>query len=171
MSEPKLLFEGKHLRVLERSGWEYVERPKVTGIVAIIAVTDDGRIVLIEQHREPFNASVIELPAGLAGDSGEVEDVLTASHRELLEETGYEARGMEVVGAGAPSAGLSNELVTLVRASGLKRTASGGGVEGERITVHEIPVAALRAWLADQLGQGKLLDLKIYGALAFLPDA
>ena len=44
MAEPKALFEGKHLRLLQRDGWEYVERPKVTGIVAIVAVTDDRRL-------------------------------------------------------------------------------------------------------------------------------
>ena len=44
------------------------DRPGVTGIVTVVAVTDDGRLVLTEQFRKPVGRRVIELPAGLAGD-------------------------------------------------------------------------------------------------------
>src|SRR5580704_13589060 len=93
-SDPKrTLFEGKHIRMVARGDWEYAERKNVTGIVAIIAVTAEGKLLLVEQYRPPLGKTVIELPAGLAGDIAgqEGEAMVTAARRELLEETGYEA--------------------------------------------------------------------------------
>lgn len=161
MAGKETLFDGKHLRLVQRGGWEFVERPKVSGIVGIVAITDDRKVVLVEQFRVPVNAFVIELPAGLAGDIDAAEDLLTAARRELLEETGYEAQTLEVITAGTTSAGLCSEIVTLVRATGLTRTTQGGGVEGEQITVHEVPVDDLADWLAEHSRQGRLFDLKI----------
>ena len=81
----------RHLQLVRRGGWEYVERPNVTGIVVIVPVTRDGELVLIEQYRVPVDRPVIELPAGLAGDvpGTEGERLEAAARRELLEETGY----------------------------------------------------------------------------------
>src|SRR4051812_45861567 len=126
MSPPTILFDGNYLRLVQKDGWQYVERPNVTGVVAIIAVTDERKIVLVEQDRIPLGRSVIELPAGLVGDSDSSEDVLTAARREMLEETGYDAAELNVVGTGAPSAGLTNEVVTFVRAQSLTKVTAGG---------------------------------------------
>ena len=92
----KILGEGDFIRLHSRDGWEFVSRKGVTGIVVIVPVTDDGRIVLVEQYRHAVQKAVIELPAGLVGDKpGQMhEDLPTAAHRELLEETGYEAQRM-----------------------------------------------------------------------------
>src|SRR5436190_21784999 len=89
----EVLYEGKFRRYVRRGGWEYVARRNVTGIVGIIAVTDDGKLVLVEQFRPPVGKNVIEIPAGLAGDvaGSEHEALAEAARRELLEETGYEA--------------------------------------------------------------------------------
>ena len=101
-SDPKILFDGKHIQLLARQNWEFAARKNVTGIVGIIAVTDDRKLLLVEQYRPPVDASVIELPAGLAGDlpnySG--EELVAAAKRELLEETGYEAAHWKMVGGG-----------------------------------------------------------------------
>ncbi|MEA2236438.1 MAG: ADP-ribose pyrophosphatase, partial [Thermoanaerobaculia bacterium] len=56
--EPKRIFEGKHVLVLERDGWEYVEREKGKTAVIILAVTDDDRVVFVEQYRRPLGARV-----------------------------------------------------------------------------------------------------------------
>src|SRR4051812_22417920 len=92
----KTLCDGKHIRLVQKGKWEFVERKKVSGIVGIVAVTDDGKLILVEQFRPPVNKRVIEIPAGLAGDVAgrEEESLETAARRELLEETGYEAREM-----------------------------------------------------------------------------
>jgi ADP-ribose pyrophosphatase len=168
MTERTTLFEGNHLRLSQRDGWEYVERPKVSGVVAMIAVTENRELVLIEQFRVPLNATVIELPAGLASDSGESEDLLSAAQRELMEETGFHADDLQIVGAGAPSAGLSTEVVTLVRSTSVRRVSPGAGVDGENIRVHLIPITDVRNWLEQQRQSGQVLDLKIYAALGYL---
>ncbi len=58
--------EGKFLRFMKQGSWEYVSRKGVTGVVTIIAVTREKKLVLVEQYRPPVESRVIELPAGLA---------------------------------------------------------------------------------------------------------
>lgn len=67
---PKVVAEGRFLRFLIKQGWEYVERPNCTGIVIIVAVTDEGKLLFTEQFRLPVGRPVIEFPAGLVGDEG-----------------------------------------------------------------------------------------------------
>lgn len=168
MSQPTVLCEAKHLRLLSREGWEYVERPNSTGIVVVFALTPENKVLLIEQPRRAFGKSFIEFPAGLAGDGDRGESMAAAARRELIEETGYDADHFEIVGQGAPSAGLCTEYVTLLRATGLRKVTGGGGVEGEQITVHEVPLGEVPAFLDAQVAQGKLLDVKLYAGLYFL---
>ena len=99
---PIILADGKHLRFVRRSGWEYVERKGVTGIVGIVAVTDDRKLLLVEQYRTPVNQRVIEIPAGLVGDEAamEEESQIAAARRELLEETGYYAESLSPLASG-----------------------------------------------------------------------
>lgn len=169
-SDPKItLFEGKHIRMVSRGNWEFAERKNVTGIVAIIAVTAEGKLLLVEQYRAPVGKNVIELPAGLAGDIAgqESEAMVTAARRELLEETGYEADEMTFVGDGTASAGIVDEIISLFRATGLKKTGDGAGDGGEQLTLHEVPVGEVLNWLDDRRRDGKLVDLKVYGGLYF----
>ncbi len=62
------LYSGRFLNLVRRGKWEFVERHSATGVVGIVAVTDEGRLLLVEQFRPPLQKQVIELPAGLAGD-------------------------------------------------------------------------------------------------------
>src|SRR4030095_11781564 len=106
------LFEGKYLRVISRDGWEYVERVHCNEAVVILAVSEKGEVILIEQHRPPLNASVVEFPAGLLKDPDAPADETReeAAIRELWEETGYRAEDVERVASGPPSPGLSSEI-------------------------------------------------------------
>ena len=70
----KKVFEGKKVLVLEHDGWEFVERIKGKSAVAILAVTDDDRILFVEQFRPPVNARGIDFPAGLVGDKDGNDD-------------------------------------------------------------------------------------------------
>ena len=149
---PRVLAEGRYLRLVARGHWEYAERTTASGAVVIVA-TIERRIVLVEQFRIPMNGPVIELPAGLAGDvpedraADESTGSANAARRELLEETGYEAGELRLLAGGPPSAGLSNEVVTFFHATQLRRIHAGGGDAHEAITVHEPPLAELDAWL------------------------
>ena len=170
--QPQTLYEGKHLNVARRGTWEYATRPKIDGIVMIVAVTDDHKLLLVEQERAPVGRRVIELPAGLAGDEPgtQGEDLAVAARRELREETGYEAAEMVKVAEGPPSAGMTDEIITVFRATRLKRVGEAGGVEGEDIRLHEVPVAGVRQWLAERGRAGLMIDLKIYAGLYFVEE-
>jgi ADP-ribose pyrophosphatase len=164
----KVLAEGRYLRLVVEDGWEFVERKATTGIVVIVAVTAEGRLLLVEQHRPPVGGRVIELPAGLAGDVAgqEGEELAEAARRELLEETGYEAESMTSLGGGPPSPGTTSERVTFFRAERLRRAGPGGGDEGEQIVVHEVPLAGAPAWLREREREGTLVDPKVHAGLA-----
>ncbi len=164
-SEPSVLASGRFLQLLRADGWEYVERIRSRGAVLVVAVTDDGKLLLTEQFRIPVRARVIDLPAGLVGDEDGNESLFEAARRELEEETGYSAEKFETLAAGPSSAGLASEMVTFVRAGRLTRIGPGGGVGHEAITVHEVPLADLDGWLAEQRNRGCLIDVKLFAGL------
>jgi ADP-ribose pyrophosphatase len=168
--QTKVLCDGKHIRLVARGKWEFAERKKVSGIVGIVAVTDENKLILVEQFRVPVNKRVIELPAGLAGDIAGSEDeaLEIAAQRELSEETGYEAKTMTRLIDGAVSAGITSEIVTLFRAKRLSRTGNGGGDGSEDITVHEIPVDQVHAWVLSREKDGAIVDFKVYAGLFFV---
>ena len=120
-NKPRVLGAGRWLRLVEVDGWEFVERVKATGVVAIVAVTPDGELILTEQFRRSVNGRVIDLPAGLAGDGPESEELVTAARRELIEETGYDARRFTLLAHAPTSPGLTTEVVSFFRAAGLKK--------------------------------------------------
>lgn len=160
----KSLYKGRHLEMVADGKWEYVRRTGVSGVVAILAITDAQDVILVEQHRIPVGQRVLELPAGLAGDlqGAEDEPLVEAAKRELLEETGYEAREWTALGVGPASAGLTSETIHFFAARGLTKVGAGGGDASEDIAVREVPLAEIRAALA---GSTILVDAKIPGAL------
>ena len=169
MNDDITRYKGRYLSLLERDGWEFASRSNATGVVVLVAVTDSKEIVLVEQFRKPVGKHVIELPAGLVGDLDDsLETTLIAAARELHEETGFEAARMEILMECPSSAGMSDELISFVRASGLHRTGPGGGDDSEDIQVHTIPLDQVDNWLQEQIDAGKPMDPKIYAALYWL---
>lgn len=162
------VIEGEHLVIIARDGWEYVERKSAREAVAIIAVTDDGRVVLTEQERRAVGARVIDLPAGLVGDDGTSSDPADAARRELEEETGYSCRSVQLIERVPTSPGITSEMVSFYRATGLRQTSEGGGVGGEDITVHTVPRSELAEWLSAKQTDGLLVDVKVWAALHWL---
>ena len=162
----KILFEGDHLYVKERDHWQYVERKSAKEAAVVLAETDDGEVILVEQFRKPLNARVIEFPAGLIGDEDPSVDGAETARRELEEEAGYACDSVELLARGPSSAGITSEMVRFYRAKGVRRIGKGGGVGGEDITVHLVPRARLHAFLREKNDEGVLTDLKV--ALYFL---
>jgi ADP-ribose pyrophosphatase len=164
-----ILAEGRFLRLIKCGRWEYADRTNSSGAAVIVAVTDERKLLLIEQHRIPVDRRVIELPAGLAGDlpGSESEALATAARRELLEETGYEAKEMTWLASGPPTAGLASEIVTYFLAGGVRRVNGGGGDGHEKIQVHEVPLKDVDGWLQQKMTEGLLVDPKVYAGLYF----
>ena len=165
-----VLYEGNHVALVEEGNWEFADRVNATGAAVIVAVTENQKLLLVEQYRIPVKSRTIELPAGIIGDGpgDSDEDPKEASRRELLEETGYSAEEIAVLATGPSSSGITSELVTLVRATGLRRVHAGGGVAHENITVHEVPLAEVDVWLAAKAKAEFLIDPKIYAGLYFV---
>ena len=162
-----IIAEGRHVRLVHRNGWEYAERVGVSGVVLIVAVNEDRELILVEQHRPPVDTSVIELPAGLAGDiPGEEDEALSrAASRELVEETGYEATEIKWLADAPPTAGMCSETATYFHATGLRRVGPGGGDDSEDITVHHVPLTSLRSWLKERQEEGRLVATSVFAGL------
>jgi ADP-ribose pyrophosphatase len=164
-NETVVLAEGSHIRLVKRGRWEYAQRRNVTGIVGIVALTNDDKIVLVEQYRPPIEARAIELPAGLVGDEVTGESLESAAKRELLEETGYTAEQWSVLVTGVTSPGITDEYVTLFLARGLHREGSAQPDETERIILHEVPVREMKDRLRQWSGQGKRVNFMVHAGL------
>jgi ADP-ribose pyrophosphatase len=93
---------------------EVVEHP---GAVGIVALDEDGKILLVNQYRHPVRARLDELPAGLLDDDH--ESALEAAQRELAEETGMAARRWDVLVDLHTSPGISDEAIRIFLARDL----------------------------------------------------
>lgn len=163
-----VLGKGKYLQLVQRNGWEYCERIVGNGVVLVVAVTDAGKLLLVEQFRPSVSAQVIELPAGLSGDGQTAGEALAdAAKRELLEETGYGAKAMVFLSEGPVSSGLTNETVTIFWAEGLEKKHAGGGDDSEAIEVHEVKLEDVDKFLRDKAAKGSKIDPKTFSALYF----
>lgn len=117
------LLQGRFLHVVrdtvrlpsgQEATREYVLHP---GAVMVIALLDDGRVVLERQFRHPVRQVMIEFPAGKL-DAGENSGL--CAQRELAEETGYSANEWAFAGRLAPTIGYSNEFIDIWFARGLR---------------------------------------------------
>jgi len=95
---------------------DVVEHP---GAVAVLAIDDAGRVLLIRQYRHPVGRLLWEIPAGLRDVPG--EPLVETAQRELLEEAGYLASDWQVLEDIFTSPGFSNERLRVFLATNLTR--------------------------------------------------
>lgn len=158
------MWTGRFIIAKTRGKWEYVSRTRGIHAAVILAIDEDadGRhVLLVDQYRVPLGRRCIELPAGLVGDEQAGEDAAIAAARELEEETGYRPDRLESLGEFFSSPGMVSEGFTLFRAHGLTKTGAGGGVAGEDIVVHRVPLADLPQRLAAWRAEGYAMDVKL----------
>ena len=146
---------------IERADGTRSERDVVVhpGAVAIIAVDDRDRVLLVRQWRVPAGRTLLELPAGTLDrdpSTGQTEDPAHAAPRELEEETGQRARTWQLLGSFWTAPGFATELMHLYLATDL-RPADGDlrlpdedeRLEAERIPWREALAMAERGEIAD----------------------
>lgn len=134
---------------------EYVLHP---GAVMVIALLDDGRVVLERQFRYPMQQVMIEFPAGKFDAN---ESSLVCAQREFREETGYSAQEWAFAGRLAPTIAYSDEIIDIWFARGLS-LGERHLDDGEFLDVVTATPAELMAWCR----QGDVIDCKtLVGAM------
>ncbi|MBM4762193.1 NUDIX hydrolase [Bacillus sp. B15-48] len=138
---------------------EIIKHP---GAVAIIAVTDDNKIVMVEQYRKALERTIIEIPAGKL-EKDEPPEV--CAFRELEEETGYECTKMDWLLSFYTSPGFADELVHLFVATGLKKKANAATTdEDEFVNLMEVSLEEALELMREQ----KIHDAKTAYAVQYL---
>lgn len=159
------VWEGRFIAAKRRGKWEYVARTRGIHAAVILAI-DQGAVILVEQYRVPLGRNCLELPAGLVGDGAGGEAVAVAAIRELEEETGYRAAKVTELGCFYSSPGMVSEGFTLLRAEGLERVGEGGGVAGEEILVHRVPLGEVPTFVGAKREEGCAIDVRLLLLLA-----
>lgn len=118
--------------------------------VCAIAITPEREIVLIEEYRHGVERFSMELPCGTPDE--ESEDVLAATKRELLEETGYAAEEWHALGSSTANTARQNNRVHAFLALDARKVADQALDPGEMIRTHLVP---WHSFLAD-LAAGRL---------------
>ena len=136
---------------------EYVQHP---GAVAIVALLDDGRVVLERQHRYPHRRDFLEIPAGKL-EPGEPH--FETAKRELQEETGYLAREWTRLGLIHNAVAYSDEAIELWLARGLEKRAAKPDA-GEFLEVLALPFEEAVAMIRD----GRITDAKTIAGLLWV---
>ena len=163
----EIMWEGRFITTKKRGRWEYVGRARGIRAAAILTIDEDPdgtkHVILVSQYRVPLGCFCLEIPAGLVGDDegGENEAATDAAARELEEETGYRAEKLEVLGEFYSSPGMISEMFTLLKATGLTKVGEGGGLEGENITVHRVPINDLPDFVAQWRAAGHGVDVRV----------
>lgn len=162
------LFSGKvislYLEDVELPNGKEAKREiiKHPGAVAILAITDENKIVMVEQFRKALDRTIVEIPAGKL-EKG--EEPAACARRELEEETGYECGSLELLNSFYTSPGFSDEIVHVYIARGLvKKENSAPLDEDEFIDLEELTLEEAIRYIKDQ----KIFDAKTVFAVQYM---
>jgi ADP-ribose pyrophosphatase len=157
--ESELVYQGLFLKVRRDKarlpdgsihGREWVVHP---GASAILALADDGSVLIERQFRYAMQQVYVEIPAGKI-DPGETP--LQTARRELLEETGYTAKQWALLTRIHPAIGFTNEIIDIFVARELGARETRKLDHGELLEIDWVSVG----WLVDELRAGRLPDVK-----------
>lgn len=167
-TQTKVIYEGKVVQlqvddVLLPNGKEAKrELIKHPGAVAIIPITKNKKIVMVEQYRKPLEKSIIEIPAGKLekGESPEITAV-----RELEEETGYTTKKLTKVTSFYTSPGFADEIMHIYVSDELEKLDFPPALdEDEFVEIHELTLAEAKQYIQEQ----RIHDAKTIYAILYL---
>ena len=126
--------------------WDLIDHK---GAAAVVAVRDDGKLLMVRQYRNALERETIELPAG--GLNGAGEPTIEAAARELEEETGYVSTNLELLNSIYTTVAFCNEKIDIYLARDLQK--------GKQ-HLDEDEFLNVEAWAVDDLVQ-MILERKI----------
>lgn len=134
---------------------EIVRHP---GAVGIIALTEDGKMVMVEQYRKALGRELLEIPAGKLEPGEHPEET---AKRELEEETGYIAENWSFVQSFYTSPGFADEIIHVFAATGLRKSDHPKECdEDEFVDIEELTLEQVEECVAN----GRIFDAKtLYG--------
>jgi len=127
------------------------------GAAAVVPLTDEGNVILVRQYRYPFAQVMLEIPAGKL-DIG--EEPLDCAKRELIEETGYDAKEFVYLGAFYPSVAMLDEVIHLFLARGFTKGVANLDAD-EFLHVEQRPLSEM----VDAVMRGEVPDGKTQTAI------
>ena len=143
------------------SNREIVKHP---GAVAVIAVTKDKKIILVEQYRKALERSIIEIPAGKI-EIGEAPEITAL--RELEEETGYTTDNLQYIQSFATSPGFADEIIHLYFADNIVKMEQPVGLdEDEFVELLHVSLTEMEEMVKKQ----QIYDAKTAFAYIWLKD-
>ncbi|QHE52600.1 NUDIX hydrolase [Pontibacillus sp. HMF3514] len=137
---------------------ELVKHP---GAVAILAITPENKIVMVEQYRKPLERSLVEIPAGKLEPG---EEPKQTAMRELEEETGYKTDDLEFITSFATSPGFADEVIYIYLANNIEKAENKlEGDEDEFVELIEATVEEAEQFEKDE----RIWDAKTAYALLY----
>lgn len=125
--------------------WDLIDHK---GAAAVVAVREDGKLLMVRQYRNALERETIEIPAG--GLNGREEPTDVAAMRELMEETGYSCDKVELLNTIYTTVAFCNEKIDIYLARGLKNPGDQHLDEDEYVNVEAYSIDELKQMIFDR---------------------
>lgn len=162
------IFDGRVIKVqvdqvkLPNGAVHSREMVKHPGAVGIIALTEEGKLILVDQFRKPCECGLLEIPAGKLEKD---EPPIITAGRELEEETGLRAENLELIYTFYTAPGFCDELFYLYLAIGISKIENPAAAdEDEFVDVIEVTLEEAEEFIKD----GKIRDAKTIMAVQYM---
>lgn len=138
-------------------------------VVAVLAITDEKRVILCKQPRAGANElESIEVPAGLI-DEGETPEI--AAKRELLEETGYEAKSIKYLGSFFGDPACCNSETHLFFTDDIEKVADQNLDDSEYLEYFDVSLEEMKEMVESGVIHDANSPLAYYKSLKYWPEA
>lgn len=130
--------------------------------VGALAITSEGKVILIKQYRHAIGEICIEIPGGCVDETD--SNIADAAHRELLEETGYSFDSIEFLGSVSPNPSTNTNLFHMFLARGGKKVGNQQLDPNEEIEVMEVSIDELKSLIREnKIVQSMHISCMLYG--------